>query len=315
MLMFRGWWLVVFVLASLAGSSAQLSDAVRAIALLEHDYEVIPDITYFIANRTELKLDIYQPREPKGPTPVVMFIHGGGWVEGSKERDVLGVLPYLQMGFSVVNVEYRLGRVSLAPAAVEDCLCALHWIGRNAAKYNFDLNKVILTGGSAGGHLALTTGMIPDSAGLANQCAAEDDNAPGWRGPWKSPAPKVAAIINWFGITDVWDMLEGPNIRSYAVSWFGSQPNQEALAKRVSPLTYVRAGLPPILTVHGDADPLVPYADAVRLHEALTKAGVPNQLLTIPGGKHGDFPADQTLKAAETVREFLIKYGVTPGDK
>jgi len=115
MRVFRGRWLAVFVLASLAGSSAQLSDAAKAKALLEHDYEVIPDITYFIANRTELRLDIYQPREAKGPTPVVMFIHGGGWVEGSKERDVLGVLPYLQMGFSVVNVEYRLGHVSLAP--------------------------------------------------------------------------------------------------------------------------------------------------------------------------------------------------------
>ena len=150
------------------GSAAQLSDAERAITLMVRDYEVVPNLTYLIANKTELKLDIYTPREPKGPTPVVMLIHGGGWVEGSKEGSVLGILPYLQMGFSVVNVEYRLGRVSLAPAAVEDCLCALHWIGRNAAKYNFDLTKVIITGGSAGGHLALTTGMIPDS-GRAGQ--------------------------------------------------------------------------------------------------------------------------------------------------
>ena len=306
----RYWWVAVFTFASLVGSTAQLSVADTAITLVVRDYQVVPNVTYHIASRTELKLDIYQPREPKGPTPVVMLIHGEGWVEGSKEGSVLGVFPYLQMGFSVVNVEYRLGRVSLAPAAVEDCLCALHWIGRNAAKYNFDLNKVIVTGGSAGGHLALTTGMIPDSAGLANECASDDDD--GWKGPWTSPTPKVAAIINWFGITDVWGMLQGPNIRSYAVSWFGSQPGQEALAMRVSPLTYVRPGLPPILTIHGDADPLVPYSDAVRLHEALTKAAVRNQLLTIPGGKHSNFPADESLKAAETVRAFLASVGVTP---
>jgi acetyl esterase/lipase len=309
----RSWWAVVFVLTSLVGAAAQLSDADKAITLVVRDHQVVPNITYLIANKTELKLDLYQPREPKGPTPVVMLIHGGGWVEGSKEGSVLEVFPYLQMGFSVVNVEYRLGRVSLAPAAVEDCLCALHWIGHNAAKYNFDLNKVVVTGGSAGGHLALTTGMIPDSAGLANECASDDDE--GWKGPWTGSTPKVAAIINWFGITDVWGMLQGPNVRSYAVSWFGSQPGQEALAKRVSPLTYVRPGLPPILTIHGDADPLVPYSDAVRLHDALTKAGVRNQLLTIPGGRHGHFPPDDSLKAAETVRTFLNSLGITPVEK
>jgi len=309
----RYWWVAVFMVASLASSVAQLSDADQAITLVARDYEVLPNITYHVANRMELKLDIYQPREPKGPTPVVMLIHGGGWIEGSKEGSVLEVFSYLHMGFSVVNVEYRLGRVSLAPAAVEDCLCALHWIGRNAAKYNFDLDKVIVTGGSAGGHLALTTGMIPDSAGLANGCASDDDE--GWKGPWNSPTPKVAAIINWFGITDVWGMLLGPNIRSYAVSWFGSQLGQEALAKRVSPLSYVRPGLPPILTIHGDADPLVPYSDAVRLHEALTKAGVRNQLLTIPGGKHGHFPADESLKAAETIQTFLNTAGIATAAK
>jgi acetyl esterase/lipase len=301
------------MLASLLGAAGQLSDADKAIALVVRDHQVVPNITYHIANKSELKLDLYQPREPKGPTPVVMLIHGGGWVEGSKEGSVLEVFPYLQMGFSVVNVEYRLGRVSLAPAAVEDCLCALHWIGRNAAKYNFDLNKVVVTGGSAGGHLALTTGMIPDSTGLANECASDDDE--GWKGPWTGSTPKVAAIINWFGITDVWGMLQGPNIRSYAVSWFGSQPGQEALAKRVSPLTYVRPGLPPILTIHGDADPLVPYSDAVRLHDALTKAGVRNQLLTIPGGKHGHFPAEDSLRAAESIRAFLASLGIAPTEK
>ena len=66
---------------------------------------------------------------------------------------------------------------------------------------------------------------------------------------------------------------------------------------------------------HGDADPLVPYSDAVRLHDALTKAGVRNQLLTIPGGKHGNFAADESLKAAETIRAFLVSLGITTGEK
>jgi len=173
-----------------------------------------------------------------------MMIHGGGWVAGTKEQGVLYLVPFLQMGFSVVNVEYRLGKVSLAPAAVEDCLCALHWIGRHAKQYSFDLSKVVVTGGSAGGHPALTTAMIPPSAGFENECSFEDD--PSWTGNFVNSRPQVAAVINWFGITDVADMLQGPNQKGYAISWLGSLPNREDLARRLSPLTYVRAGLPPI---------------------------------------------------------------------
>jgi acetyl esterase/lipase len=142
-----------------------------------------------------------------------------------------------------------------------------------AKDYNFDVNKLVVTGNSSGGHLALTTGMLPASAGLDRECPGTEDL-------------KVAAIVNWYGITDVGDLLDGPNMKTYAVTWLSSLTNRYEIAKRVSPLEYVRAGLPPILTIHGDADPTVPYSHATRLHEALNKAGVPNQLLTIPGGKH-----------------------------
>ncbi|MCI0349926.1 MAG: alpha/beta hydrolase [Acidobacteriales bacterium] len=305
---------ILLLCLTVTAAHAQLTEAERAAVLIGHDYGVEPNITYSVANNYESKLDIYLPRSPKKAVPVVMLIHGGGWVAGTKESSVLYVLPYLQMGFAVVNVEYRLGRVSPAPAAVEDCLCALHWIGRNAEKYHFDLNKVVVTGGSAGGHLALTTAMIPESAGFENLCASEDD--PNWSGPWKSPRPKVAAVVNWFGITDVADMLQGAsNIRSYAVSWLGSLPNREDLARRLSPLTYVRADLPPILTIHGDADKLVPYSHGVRLHEALAKARVRNQLFTIAGGGHGDFTPEQQLKAWDAIHGFLTSAGVVPARK
>ena len=104
-------------------------------------------------------------------------------------------------------------------------------------------------------------------------------------------------------------MLQGPNIRSYAVSWLGSVPNREDLARRLSPLTYVRAGQPPVLTIHGDADRVVPYSHAVRLHDVLNKAGVRNRLLTIPGGDHGDFPPEQQIRAYEAIHQFLAELG------
>jgi acetyl esterase/lipase len=299
------------VCCSALSASAQLTEAEKAAVLVGIHYDVTPNITYEVQNNYENKLDVYRPNKATAPTPVVLMIHGGGWVAGTKEETVLGILPYLQMGFAVVNVEYRLGKISPAPAAVEDCLCALHWLGRNAKKYNFDLNKVIVTGGSAGGHLALTTAMIPSSAGLDNECAYEDDET--WATPqWTNDRPKVAAVVNWFGITDVWDMLQGPNMRSYAVAWFAGMADREALAKRVSPINYVRPGFPPILTIHGDSDKLVPHEQAVRLHEALTKAGDRNQLVTITGGGHGDFNAEQELKGYEAVKAFLISVGISP---
>ena len=108
-------------------------------------------------------------------------------------------------------------------------------------------------------------------------------------GPPTIPSVEVAAIINWYGITDVADLVEGPNTKGYAVQWLGGLPNRAEIAGLVSPLTYVRRELTPILTIHGDADPLVPYEHAVRLHAALDDVGVPNRLHTVPGGGHGGF--------------------------
>ena len=110
-------------------------------------------------------------------------------------------------------------------------------------------------------------------------------------------------------------MLHGNGVRSYAVSWLGSSPDRDDLAKRLSPLTYVRSGLPPILTVHGDADHVVPYSDATRLHELLNNAAVKNQLVTIHGGDHGDFTPEQEMQAFEAIYSFLADLGIRPVSK
>ena len=120
----------------------------------------------------------------------------------------------------------------------------------------------------------------------------------------------VAAMINVFGITDVADLVEGPNAKTYAVAWMGGMTDWRDVARRVSPLEYIRPGLPPILTIHGDADLAVPYDHAVRLHEGLDKAGVPNQLHTIPGGAHGGFSLEERLEAMDVVRAFLKEHGI-----
>ena len=261
-------------------------------------YRIVPNITYVTANNFEAKLDVYSRTDTQAPQPTIIFIHGGGWTGGSKETQLFNLMPYLEMGWNAVNVEYRLARVSEAPAAVEDCLCALRWVIRNAKQYGFDTAKLVVSGGSAGGHLALTTGMMPASAGFDRQCPGTEQL-------------KVAAIVDWYGITDVADLLDGENMRAYAVQWLGSRPDRVEVARRLSPLTYVRAGIPPIISIQGDADPVVPYSHSVRLQEALQKAGIDHELVTIPGGKHGNFTRAENQKAYVAIKAFLAKHGLT----
>jgi acetyl esterase/lipase len=292
---------VIVVLALALPAAAQPSGDLQSAVALFQRVRTAANVTYVHANGWDGKLDVYAQRTPQnGPaTPVVIFIHGGGWVQGTKEASILqGVLPYVAMGYSVVNVEYRLANVSLAPAAIEDCRCALRWVVAHAKEYNVDVDRIVVAGASAGGHLALTTGMIPASAGFDRSCLVPGD-------------PKVAAIVDFFGITDIADLLDGPNKKPfpeswpYTVQWLGNQPNRADIAKVSSPLTYVRPGVPPTISIHGDADPLVPYNHSVRLQDALQKAGVVHELVTVPGGGHGNFVPDQWQRSFAAIEKFL----------
>jgi acetyl esterase/lipase len=286
-------------MAFVAPGFAQLSPSAAWATHAANEYQMTPNVTYLTVGGVDLKLDVYRRRTATTPQPTIVYMHGGFWVAGNKEGAILNLLPWMEMGWNVINVEYRLGAVALAPAAVEDCFCALKYLAAQAQMYNIDNSRIVVTGESAGGHLALALGTIPSSEGLDKACAT-------------GSMPKIAAVINWFGITDVPDVIDGPHKADAAARWFGTLSNRMEIAKRVSPLTYVRAGLPPILTVHGDSDTTVPYDEAVRMHQALAKVNVPNQLLTIPGGKHGNFTPEQRDKIYLTIREFLGKNGLGP---
>lgn len=232
------------------------------------DYQIQANIHY--AKYPDTVLDIVQPRAPAlADRPGVIVIHGGGWVQGTKEMMLdQYCLPFVRHGFVAANIEYRLAGSAPAPAAVNDALAAAQWFRDHAAEYKVDPKRIIVTGASAGGHLALMTGMTPESADLG-------------------PTIKIAGVIDFFGVADVPDQLEGPNARDYVPLWIPEQPNRLELARRVSPMTYVRKGLPPILALHGDADPVVPYAQSVKLVKAIRSAGGDAQLITVPGGNHG----------------------------
>jgi acetyl esterase/lipase len=300
--------IVLFAKCVVLGQTANQNNWVDAAPV---DYDIQPNITYAIANNTELKLDLYLPKDRTAAKPTLVLFHGGGWVDGAKERNVMYLLPYLSMGWVVINVEYRLARNSLAPAAVEDCRCSLRWVVYHAKEYNIDTSRIVLTGTSAGGHLSLISGMLPNGNQFDRQCPTTGQEK--WNSP-KEPEIKVAAIVNWFGIADVAEIVDGPNAKHYAMEWLGSRSDRMELARLLSPVNYVRAGLPAIITIHGDQDNVAPYDGAVRLHAALDKAGVPNQLITLKGRSHGGFSREEMVSGYAAIRQFLIKNNVLKGE-
>ena len=288
---------LVFSLLPL-GAFAQLSPAAVWATEVETHYNVLPNVAYTTENGIEMHLDIYSRRDVTTPQPTLIFMHGGFWVAGSKDLQILNLIPWLEKGWNVVNVGYRLGGVALAPAALVDSFCALRFVGANAAMYNIDVNRIVASGQSAGGHLALSLGML-DEAGFDASCPAGE-------------TPKVAAVINWFGVTDVNDVIAGEHKSEAAARWFGDMDAAAAtaLAGKLSPLNYVTNDLLPILTIQGDADPVVPYAQGVALDEALQGTNVKHTHMTIPGGGHGRFTATQRQQIYETINTFLQETGL-----
>jgi acetyl esterase/lipase len=294
--------LIIIICSAIFAQQKQVDSSDNWVDYASVDYGMTPNIIYSKANNIDLKLDLYLPGDRQNPLPTLVLFHGGGWIGGQKEANIFYLLPYLSMGWAVVNVEYRVANQSPAPGAVEDCRCALRWVYYNAQKYNFDTSKIVLTGTSAGGHLALITGMLPANNPFDRQCPTNNDTR--WTNG-SEPDLKAAAIVNLYGITDVADLLEGENAKHYAIEWFGSMDKRLDLARQISPINYVRTGLPPIITIHGEKDNVVPYQQAVDLHGALNKIGAKNQLVTVRGAGHGGFNRQQMVNNYAAVRKFL----------
>lgn len=274
-----------------------VSAAIPCLAQTNRPPVPVPDTVTLEANipYDQYEATILDVMSPKAATekkrPGVIVFHGGGWIRSTKETTMNALcLPYLKQGFVVCNVEYRVAPQGIAPAAVVDALKAAKWFFDHAEKYNVDINRIVATGASAGGHLALMVGMTPESANLGVPV-------------------KVAAIVNGYGITDVADVLEGPHRQAWATQWLPEQEGRAELAKRVSPMTYVRKDLPPILTVQGTNDTTVPVEQGVKLTKALKDASVDAEMITVQNAGHG-FSPQQWPGVNEQIFAFLRKRGI-----
>jgi acetyl esterase/lipase len=244
-------------------------------------HEVRRDVAYR-RDVPSVRLDLYLPSNAARPLPALLYFHGGGWIEGSRDLASLAAAEWVERGFAVANVGYRLAREARAPAAVEDARCAAAWLARHAGELGIDTARIVAAGVSAGGHLALMTALPAPDAGL-DRCGR---------------VPAVRAVVNWYGPTDL-PSLRTTNAAGFVSEWVGASGDSGSV-RLLSPLAHVRAGGPAVWTVHGDRDDLIPVEQAIRLHAALSAAGVRNRLRVLPGRGHG-FSAAETSALTDSV--------------
>ncbi|MFA6468907.1 MAG: alpha/beta hydrolase [Bacteroidota bacterium] len=294
--------LLILPLICISCAQRPLSNS-DAMAGLYSKSIVIPNIIYLTVDSIELKLDAYVPARNTGGEPwveyspnrkpVLLYIHGGGWNGLTRSVRNLNFLPYIDKGWAVVNIDYRLLDQSPFPACIADCRMALNWIYENAEKYKFDTTRIVVSGESAGGHLALMTGFLTTDNEIAipNKPITRD--------------LRVAAVINWFGVSDIGEQVEHWHSESFMEKLVGDTSKKEAIYKSCSPMTYVNSSTPPVLTVHGDEDNTVPFSQAVMLHNALRANDVMNTLIVIKGKRHGDFTEEEMSNAFNSIWGFL----------
>lgn len=242
------------------------------------------DIAYVSNGTSQQKLDLYIPNNPPGMHPLVVWVHGGGWTEGSKADCPARWL--VSRGYVVASIDYRLSQVAKFPAQIEDCKSAIRWLRAHAAEYGIDPKEVGVWGASAGGHLVALLGTTGNDHRFD-------------KGENLAQSSAVACVVDWFGPTDflhygdpVWTQLDRPDslIAQLLGGTVSANPDK---AKSASPIYYVSANSAPFLIEQGDHDNLVPLQQSRRLSEALQKAGVECTLKIIPGAGHGgkDFMA------------------------
>lgn len=253
------------------------------------------NVVYTKAGNWDGRADIYLPPDNGKPTPVVINIHGGGWNHGDKESQ-RGFSLYFKLGYAVANMEYRLMQVGKAPAAVEDTRCMLIYLIKNAKALNIDVNKIIISGTSAGAHLALMGGLLMNDHRFDTNCPGVDNI-------------KVAAIISKYAISDVWDWGNGVIKSKSVANWLGANNNPE-FAKTVSPIFYVSKHSPPTFIAHGNADTTVPYQQSVNLHNKFVEMGVKTEFITVEGGGHGKWTKAQNADVDKAVVKFLKEIGI-----
>jgi len=236
------------------------------------------DIEFANVDGHSLKLDLYLPDNQNAP--LVVFIHGGSWKQGSKDRCYVSWLT--DHGFAVASISYRLSGKAIFPAQIHDCKAAVRWLRANASKYGYSTNRIAVTGRSAGGHLAVLLGTTGGVRELEGNVGGNLDYSSG-----------VDAIVDYFGAMDFIQrtktqphktVTEGAIVRLL----LGGPADQKVdLARQASPAFHVTRGDPPLLILHGRKDKAVLIGQSERMVDVYKKAKLPVTLHVLENSGHG----------------------------
>jgi acetyl esterase/lipase len=270
------------------------------------------DIPYANLSPAE-KLDIYLPDGGDGPFPVIISIHGGGFMYGDKADEQLNpMLKGLNHGYAIVSINYRMSGEAIFPANINDVKAAIRWVKANAAEYKFSPKRIALWGGSAGANLAALAGTSGDvkeledmSMGNANQSS------------------RVMAVVDWFGPTNFLLMDEqlketgnGKPDKSEANSMLSKVLGQKITeipekVKMANPESYITSDDPPFLIQHGTKDPIVPTQQSVLFYEKLVKVLGKEKvtLYLLEGVQHGgkEFETPENLQIVFSFLDKILK--------
>lgn len=275
---------LLFTCVSLSGADLQVPESV----------EFMSGIEYSSPGGESLQLDLAKPKDGDGPFPTVMCIHGGGFRAGTREGYDSLCVRLAEQGYVAATITYRLAPKHQFPAAIYDCKAALRFLRANAAKYKIDPERIGVTGGSAGGHLAQFVGL---TGGLP-QFEGEGGN------PEQSTT--VKCVVNVYGPSD-FTQSYGKSVDAHVVlpMWLGGNL-QEARKRHIeaSPLYWVTPAAAPTLVIHGTHDQYVAYEQGVWMVEKLLAANVEAVLFTLPNAGHG-FKGEDQVKAEQAMFAFF----------
>lgn len=265
-------------------------------------------LTYATVQDTELKLELLVPQSAS-PVPVVIWIHGGGWFNGSRLPIPVDVEALCSRGYAVASVDYRLSDAALWPAQIQDVKGAVRWLRARAAIYNLDPDRFAAWGSSAGAHLAAMLGTTGDEGTVT--IGNETVDLEGTTGGNTGQSSRVQAVVSWYGYGDFLQMNFYPSTQNHDTNgspesrlvgdWIQRVPERVATA---SPVTFASADDPPFLVMHGTLDDLVPFNQSELLVDALRLHGVRVSWVPVPNAGHGN-SSFNTPESYQTVYTFL----------
>lgn len=268
--------LIVLVLLAAALGLALVFGQPRGPVPFAAEVDLFHDVKMGTGGGRTLHAEIARPKHPpKTPMPAVIWIHGGGWQEGSHKQN--GAAALALFGYFTASIEYRLSGEAAWPAQIEDCKLAVRWLRANAAAYQVDPDRIGVWGMSAGAHLASCLGVFGDTKDLEGHGGDEGVSS------------RVQAVVSYCGAFDLTDDRTCNDLMRHLCTKLcgGTITAKPEAWRQVSPLLHITPQCPPFLLVHGDKDDVAPIAQSERMEAALRKAGVSVEFIRVRGGGHG----------------------------